>query len=189
MCQQVPAVPEALQQTLRDDGTISAWMQLPPLQCPPPRDLPGGCEPLSAWRMQTGAASAVGCHTSAAPARGSPRGGGSGHGAAGACHDDRRVQLTSSVPTAVQGYGSSQSPQTQHFHKPQQFQAETAQALPPRAASAKDLTEIRLELHQVSTLSPQLQARMSFTLPDSVLQVGTLNTRRGITTRDQGQQQ
>lgn len=51
MCQQVPAVPEALQQTLRDDGTISAWMQLPPLQCPPhviyleavSLCLPGGC--------------------------------------------------------------------------------------------------------------------------------------------------
>lgn len=49
----------------------------------------------------------------------------------------------------------------------------SAQALPPRAASAKDLTEIRLELHQVSALSPQLQAGMSFTLPDSLLQART----------------
>lgn len=79
----------------------------------------------------------------------------------------------SSAPTVVQ------QPEAQHCHKTQQFQEETRrqQALPPRAASAKDPTEIRLELHQVSALSPQPQARRSFTLPDSLLRMGTLNTK------------
>lgn len=79
----------------------------------------------------------------------------------------------SSAPAVVQ------QPEAQHCHKTQQFQEETRrqQALPPRAASAKDPTEIRLELHQVSALSPQPQARRSFTLPDSLLRMGTLNTK------------
>lgn len=99
---------------------------------------------------------------------------------------DRRVQLT-----AARGHGSSQGrnpalPQTTAVPR---GDTASAQALPPGAASAKDLTETRLELHQVSALSPQLQARMSLTLLDSLLQVGALNTRREITTRDQGQQQ
>lgn len=103
--------------------------------------------------------------------------------------------LTGRLSSQQRTHSSSLSPQTQHRHKPQRFQAGTrrgkasAQALPPRAASAKDLTGIRLELHQVSALSPQLQAGMSFTPSDSLFQVGTFNTQRGIATRDRGQQQ
>lgn len=53
--------------------------------------------------------------------------------------------------------------------------------LQPRSAAARGLTEIRLELHQVFAPSPQLQERKNFTR--SLLQVATLNTRRGLATR------
>lgn len=107
---------------------------------------------------------------------------------------DRRVQLSAAQPQQSRAGAAARAPKpstaTNHSSsKGRHGGKASAQALPPRAASAKDLTGIRLELHQVSALSPQLQASMSFTLPGSLSQGGTLNTRRGITTRDQGQQQ
>lgn len=165
VCQQVPAVPKAQQQTLQDDGTSLAWMQLPPWSASP-RDLPGAVRLCLPGGCQDGSRP---CHISVADLMSQPMDP-QGEGAqdawqAGAAH--------SSAPTVVQ------QPEAQHCHKTQQFQEETRrqQALPPRAASAKDPTEIRLELHQVSALSPQPQARRSFTLPDSLLRMGTLNTK------------
>lgn len=98
VCQQVPAVPKALQQTLQDDGTILAWMQLPLLKCIP-RWFTWRCEPLLGgcrWEQ-----TAVGCRTSASPIHGSPRRGGSGHGAEAPVR--QAGAAPSSVPTAVRG--------------------------------------------------------------------------------------
>lgn len=130
-----------------------------------------------------GAESVVRCRISLSPTHGSPRRG-----------VQDMVQLTAVYPqqcrvTAAASASKRSTARNHSSSKRRHGGKASAQALPPRAASAKDLTEIRLELHQVSALSPQLQAGMSFTLSDSLLQVRTLNTRRGITTRDQGQQQ
>lgn len=119
-----------------------------------------------------------------------PHEGGSGHGAegpvwqAGAAH--------SSIPAAVRvtaaaGAPNPALPQTTAVPKGD-TEAKPRHRLCRPGLHQRGLTETRLELHQVSALS-QLQARMSFTVPDSLLQMRALNTRRGITTRDQGQQQ
>lgn len=70
-----------------------------------------------------GTDSAVGWRVSVCPALGSPGGEGSGHGAEAPAW--QAGAALSSAATAEQGWGSSQSPETQHCHKPQQFQGET----------------------------------------------------------------
>lgn len=108
---------------------------------------------------------------------------------------DSQVQLSAHllaqgrVPTTVEDYASSQSPEPRRLHKPERFQEQTwRKSLSRASAAGKDLTEIRLELHQVSALSPRLQARGSSARSHSHLQVATFNTRRGLTTGGQGQQ-
>lgn len=121
VCQQVPTVPETLQQTLQDDRTILAWMRLPPLKCIP-TGFTCGCEPSSAWRMQMGTDSAVGCHTSVSPAHGSPREG---------VQDmvqkplfGRRVQLSAAYPQQC-GLRQQPEPRNRHCYKPRRFQEQT----------------------------------------------------------------
>lgn len=184
--QEVPTVPKALQQTRQDDGTILAWMQLPPLKCIP-RWFTWGLWAFVCLEDADGSRLCCGLPYPSVPSPGIPTERGSGHGAeapawqAGSAH--------SSAPTAAAWAPKPSIATNRSSSKRGHGGKASAQALPPRAASAKDLTGIRLELHQVSALSPQLQAGMSFTPPDSLFQVGTFNTRRGFATRDWGQQQ
>lgn len=100
-----------------------------------------------------------------------------------------RLLAQSRVPMTLQDYVGSRSPETWCLHKPERFQEQMRrQSLSTGSAAGKDLTEIQLELHQVSALSPQLQARRSFPLSCSLLQVAIFNTRRGLTNGGQGQQ-
>lgn len=161
-------------------------MQLPPLKCIP-RWFTWGLWAFVCLEDADGSRLCCGLPYPSVPSPGIPTERGSGHGAeapawqAGSAH--------SSAPTAAAWAPKPSIATNRSGSKRGHGGKASAQALPPRAASAKDLTGIRLELHQVSALSPQLQAGMSFTPPDSLFQVGTFNIQRGIATRDQGQQQ